>query len=326
MAATPTAMQTKKNSSRRHDARVSRTAMPEDEPHRDAAPTDAAVAQDEPRIGHRRQLGVVRHEHERRAARRVDVAQQLHDVAAVGAVEVAGRLVGQHDRRIVGQRARERHALLLAARELRRVVMRAAGQPDFLEQRSARAPRVGDAGDLHRHGDVLVRGQRRDEVEELEDEPDLLAAQPRERVLVEPRDVDAVDEHVAGRRRVEAGDQAEQRGLAAARRPDDRHELAARRSCSVSGCRMVSGSVPLVTVFETSRSSIMTGVAACSDDRLEHGPDVVGDDPRAFGGGMDAVALIERVDRPPRPAAGTARARRDTARASAGYTWWNATM
>ena len=30
-------------------------------------------------------------------------------------------------------------------------------------------------------------------MEELEDEPDLLAAQAREAVLVEPRDVDAVD-------------------------------------------------------------------------------------------------------------------------------------
>ena len=44
---------------------------------------DAAVAQDQPRVGHRRQLGVVRHEHERRRRDRVDLAQQIHDVAAV---------------------------------------------------------------------------------------------------------------------------------------------------------------------------------------------------------------------------------------------------
>ena len=69
------------------------------------------------------------------------VAQQLHDVTAVGGVEIAGRLVGQHDRRIVGQRARERDALLLAAGQLRRIVMRAPGQPHFLEQRVG--PRAG---------------------------------------------------------------------------------------------------------------------------------------------------------------------------------------
>ena len=54
-------------------------------------------------------------------------------------VEIPGRLVGQHDRRIVGERARQRDALLLAAGQLRRIVMRPAGQPDFLEQR----PRAG---------------------------------------------------------------------------------------------------------------------------------------------------------------------------------------
>ena len=54
-------------------------------------------------------------------------------------------------------------------------------------------------------------------MEELEDEADLRAAQPGERVLVERRDVDAVDEIVPVDRRVEPGDQAEQRGLAAAR-------------------------------------------------------------------------------------------------------------
>ena len=71
-------------------------------------------------------------------------------------VQVAGRLVGEHDRRVVGQRARERDPLLLAAGQLRRIVMGAAGQPDFLQQLLGARPRVGDAGDLHRHRDVLV--------------------------------------------------------------------------------------------------------------------------------------------------------------------------
>ena len=61
-------------------------------------------------------------------------------------------------------------------------------------------------------------------MEELEDEADARAAQLRERVLAERRDVDAVEDDVAGRRRVEAGEQAEQRRLAAARRPGDRHD------------------------------------------------------------------------------------------------------
>ena len=62
-------------------------------------------------------------------------------------------------------------------------------------------------------------------MKELEHEPDLFAAQTRERVFVEPGDVDAVDEHGARGRRIQAGDEAEQRRLAAARWPDDRDEL-----------------------------------------------------------------------------------------------------
>ena len=62
-------------------------------------------------------------------------------------------------------------------------------------------------------------------MEELEDEADLLPAQLRQRVLVEFGDVHIVDQHGSGRRRVQAGDQSEERRLAAARRSDDRHEL-----------------------------------------------------------------------------------------------------
>jgi len=59
----------------------------------------------------------------------MNAAQQLHDVTAVRAVQVARRLVRQHDRRIVGERARERDALLLAAGQLRWIVMRPAVRP-----------------------------------------------------------------------------------------------------------------------------------------------------------------------------------------------------
>ena len=58
-------------------------------------------------------------------------------------VEVAGRLVGQQQRRLVDQRARDGDALLLAARQLIRMMLRAVGQADRVERlhRAARALR-----------------------------------------------------------------------------------------------------------------------------------------------------------------------------------------
>jgi hypothetical protein len=103
--------------------------------------------------------------------------------------------------------------------------MRPTGQANLLEQRRGARSDVVDAGNLHRHRHVFIRRQRRDQVKELEHEADLLATQPGERVLRKAGDVDAVDQHLAGTRRVEAGDETEQRGLAAARRPHDGHEL-----------------------------------------------------------------------------------------------------
>ncbi len=48
-------------------------------------------------------------------------------------VEIAGRLVGEQDLRVVGERADDRDALLLAAGEPRRAVAEARGEPDPLQ-------------------------------------------------------------------------------------------------------------------------------------------------------------------------------------------------
>ena len=59
---------------------------------------------------------------------------------------------------------------------------------------SASHCRVGlAAGELERQRDVLGRRQHREQVEELEDEPDVVAAQLRQRRVVEAADVDAGD-------------------------------------------------------------------------------------------------------------------------------------
>ena len=64
----------------------------------------------------------------------VQVEQQLADGLGGVAVEVAGRLVGQQQDRLVDQRPGDGHALPLAAGQLGRAVVEPAGQADAVEQ------------------------------------------------------------------------------------------------------------------------------------------------------------------------------------------------
>ena len=70
---------------------------------------------------------------------RVELLEQVEDLVGALAVEIAGRLVGDDDLRVGDDGARDRHALLLAAGELARVVVDAVLEADHARARSARA-------------------------------------------------------------------------------------------------------------------------------------------------------------------------------------------
>jgi hypothetical protein len=82
-----------------------------------------AVTERQPGVGDRRDRRVVRHHHQRGFSRLTHLQQQIEDVLTVGGVEISSRLVGEDERRVVGQRPGDRDPLLLAARQLRRIVM-----------------------------------------------------------------------------------------------------------------------------------------------------------------------------------------------------------
>ena len=84
-----------------------------------------------------------------------------------------------------------------------------------------------DARELERQHDVLGRGQHRQQVEELEDEADVVAAQLGQRRVVEVADLLARDRHGAGGRLVEAGEDVHQRRLAGAGRAHHGRQAAA---------------------------------------------------------------------------------------------------
>ena len=156
------------------------------------------------------------------------VAQQREHLAAGAQVQRAGRLVGEHDLGLADQRPGDRHPLLLAAGELRGAVAGAVAEADR-GQRLARPRRAEPpAREPRRQRDVLRGGQRAEQVEGLKDEPEPLAAQPRQRPLAQRARARASPrKHPAGGRPVQPGGGLQQRRLAGARRPHHGGERAA---------------------------------------------------------------------------------------------------
>ena len=100
-----------------------------------------AVADGEGLLGMRHELRIVRGEDEGGAQLRLHAAHQRDDRGAGGAVEIGGRLVRQHDGRLLHQRARDRDALLLAAGQFVRPLSALRRQPDRLQHRQRAAAR-----------------------------------------------------------------------------------------------------------------------------------------------------------------------------------------
>ena len=108
---------------------------------------DHALVHHDDAVGHRERLFlVVRHHHRRHAElalQRADLVAQVH---AHDGVQRRQRLVEQQQPRRGGQRARQRDALLLPARHLRRVLGAAARQADKAEEPAgACAAGLGDS-------------------------------------------------------------------------------------------------------------------------------------------------------------------------------------
>src|SRR5436190_1727489 len=103
------------------------------------------------------------------------------------------------------------------------------GEPDRGQPLAgARAPRSGRQPRVdQRELDVFQRARPGQEVERLEDEPDLAVADPRELGPREAGDVLTVQDVAAGRRRVKTAEHVHEGGLSRAGGAHDRDELAA---------------------------------------------------------------------------------------------------
>ena len=138
-------------------------------------------------------------------------------------VQGAERLVEQQHGRVEHERPRQRHPLLLATGQLARAALLERGQADQLEHLAHlgldRA--LVDLGVAQAERHVLVHVQEREQRVALEHGVDVAL------VRRDVGHVDAVEQHRARRRLLEAGDQAKRGGLAAPGRAEQREELAA---------------------------------------------------------------------------------------------------
>src|SRR3954452_6116112 len=104
-------------------------------------------------------------------------------------VEVAGRLVGEDQRRLVRGRPGDPPTRLLAAREFGRAMIEALGQPERTQQLPRPLPRRFGRRAAYqlRQDDVLDRVELREQVVELVDEAEKLAPEACAAFIVQAR-------------------------------------------------------------------------------------------------------------------------------------------
>ena len=166
--------------------------------------------------------------------------QEAQDLVLDGDVESRGRLIGEEQLRLVGERDRDRDPLAHAARQLVRVLAepllgrRDAHLTQQVEGPSASGGLARAAVDDHRLGDLVADPAHRIEGCQriLRHHPDRGPERPPERRVAAAQHVDAIDLHGARSRHVgqreRAHDRPQDHGLARAGLPDHPQRLPRR--------------------------------------------------------------------------------------------------
>ena len=166
----------------------------------------------------------MRRRDDRDAEFRLQVAEQGDNLLACVQVQIARRFVRQNDGRLVHEGAGDGDALLLAAGNLRRQMRETMPKSNDIKDFRRRFTRLGwcFARENPRQRHVFQRRHRHDQIERLEDVSHLVAADPRQLLLVQIGQRISVNLHMAFRRAVEAAHHVEERRFAGTGRPQNR--------------------------------------------------------------------------------------------------------
>jgi acyl-CoA thioesterase I len=156
----------------------------------------------------------------------VQLYHQIDDRGSRCSIEVAGGLIGKKHLWTAAETARQRHPLLLTSRQLRRIMMAAATQPDTLEQLPRPYRSLSIPAKLQRYLNVFLSSKRWDQLKCLEHESDFLTSNSRALVLAQRPQLLSVQVDRSRRGPVQPGEEPEQRGLAASGRAENSKKAA----------------------------------------------------------------------------------------------------
>ena len=167
-------------------------------------------------------------DHEQRLPAPVDLVKEREQLLGGAGIERAGRLVGEDELRAGDQRAGDGDALLLAAGDLVGILAQQRFDAQPPRKRGEFGLHVGKAltGEHEGQEDVVADGEGIQQVELLEHEAEVLAAEGGHLALAHGGHVPPGEQHLAAGGRIESGEDVEQGGLAGAGLAHDGDELA----------------------------------------------------------------------------------------------------
>src|SRR3990172_1152694 len=173
---------------------------------------DLPIPQEDYPLGVGGRSRVVGDHDDRRAQLSAGALQQLQDSTPRAGIQVAGRLVGEHNLGLVDECPGDGNPLLLPARELVWFVLSAVGQTNQAKQllQAFTIATNGRSIDQHWQSDILGGGQGGDQVVKLEDKTNLQTPNAGQFVVTEPGERLARQNHFAGGRCIQTAHQVQQ--------------------------------------------------------------------------------------------------------------------